>query len=254
MPVALVTGASSGIGKEFARALSARGYELVLVARRAELLAELAAELPGTAHPVACDLETDAASLPGRVEELGLHVDVLVNNAGFGTYGRFVQEAPERLTGQVRVNCEAVVELTRAFLPGMVERNTGGVITVASTAGAQPIPYEAVYSASKAFARTFMRALRTELRSSGLKFLTVDPGPVKTDWQEVAGYDEPGQTHGVPSLIGPEQVAKEALEAWDAGRSELVPDARMRWFMRATGWTPLAVKLRVVERGYRPKS
>src|SRR5919201_4095115 len=154
-PIALVTGASSGIGAEFAKQLSQRGYEVILVARRAERLEQLASELSGPAHVIPCDLATDAASLAGKVAERGLDVDLLINNAGFGTHGRFTEIDPARDAEQVRLNCEAVVTLTHAFLPGMLERRRGGVITVASTAGMQPIPYEAVYAASKAFARTF---------------------------------------------------------------------------------------------------
>src|SRR5919197_414707 len=120
--VTLVTGASSGIGEQFARQLSARGHELILVARRTDRLERLAAELPTEARVIPCDLATDAASLPGRVEELGLTVNLLVNNAGFGTSGPFLEHDPERDAEQIRVNCEAVVTLTHAFLGGMVER------------------------------------------------------------------------------------------------------------------------------------
>ena len=137
---------------------------------------------------IPCDLANEAASLPGKVDELGLQVDLLVNNAGFGTHGRFTEIDPEREAEQVRLNCETLVTLTHAFLPGMVERRRGGVITVASTAGMQPIPYETAYSASKAFARTFSDSLNGELRGSGVRVLCVNPGPVPTEWQEVAGY------------------------------------------------------------------
>ena len=180
---ALITGASAGIGEEFARQLAGRGYDLILVARRRDRLEQLAEQLPTTAHVVDCDLASDAASLPGKVEELGVDVDLLVNNAGFGLRGRFLELDPEREAEMVRVNCEAVVTLTHAFVPKMVERARGGVITVASTAGMQPLPYEAVYGASKAFAISFMEALWMELQGTGVKMLVVNPGPVKTEWQ-----------------------------------------------------------------------
>src|SRR5438093_11127347 len=212
--VALVTGASSGIGEEFARALSARGYEVVLVARRADRLERLASELPGQAHVVPCDLAREADQLAGRVADLGLSVDLLVNNAGFGTSGRFLELDPERDADQVRLNCEAVVTLTHAFLPAMIERGRGGVVTVASTAGMQPLPYETVYSASKAFARTFSDALHAELRGTGVKVLVVNPGPVPTDWQRIAGYTERSHPRGVPGAIGAERVVEEALAAY----------------------------------------
>lgn len=249
--VALVTGASSGIGEEFARALSARGDEVVLVARRVERLERLAGELPGKAHVVPCDLATEADALAERIRELGLQVDLLVNNAGFGTYGRFLDTDPAADAGQVRVNCEAVVTLTHAFLPAMVERGRGGIITVASTAGMQPLPYEAVYSATKAFARAFTAALAEELRGTGVRVLTVNPGPVTTEWQQVAGH-APDETHGVPGRIGPRQVVEESLAAYDRGRRSIIPGRTIRWFIRLNRPAPEALKLRVVERMYRP--
>jgi hypothetical protein len=250
---ALVTGASSGIGEAFARALSRRGHELILVARRADRLEALAAELPGPAHAVPCDLVHEAASLPAKVAESGLTVDLLVNNAGVGTYGRFLDIEPERDAQQVRLNCEAIVTLTHAFLPGMVERGRGGVITVASTAGMQPLPYEAVYSASKAFARTFSDALHRELRGTGVRVLVVNPGPVPTDWQRIAGYTERSHPRGVPGAIGAERVVEEALAAYDRGRRSIITGRVVRWFIRATQPVPTGLKLRRVERMYRPR-
>jgi uncharacterized protein len=247
---ALVTGASSGIGEEFARALAARAHELILVARRADRLERLAAQLPVNAHVVPCDLATEAASLPAKVEELGLTVDLLVNNAGFGTYGPFVEIDPSRDADQVRVNCEAIVTLTHAFLPTMLERGRGGVITVASSAGMQPIPYEAVYSATKAFALTFSEALWEEVRGSGVRVLAVNPGPVPTEWQQVAGHED---VDVVPGKIPAEQVVAEALRAYDRGRRSVIPGRRIRWFIRATQPSPRAIQLRVTERLYRPK-
>jgi short-subunit dehydrogenase len=246
---ALVTGASSGIGEHFARQLAERGYDLVLVARRADRLEKLASELPTTAHVLACDLADEAAGLPAKVKELGLEVDLLVNNAGFGLRGHFVQSDAERDAEMVRLNCEAVVVLTRAFLPRMVERGRGGVITVASTAGMQPLPYESVYSASKAFALTFSDALHAELRGTGVRVLAVNPGPVRTEWQQVAGYEE--GTNTMPGKIDPDQVVRESLAAYDKERRSIIPGRTFRWVMRA-GTAPRGVKLRVTERIYRP--
>jgi short-subunit dehydrogenase len=249
--VALVTGASSGIGAEFAKQLSADGYEVILVARRAEKMQELAAQLPGQAHVVACDLANDAASLAGKVSALGLEVDVLVNNAGFGTHGRVAEIDAAREAEEVRLNCEALVTLTHAFLPGMLARGRGGVITVASTAGMQPLPYEAVYSATKAFARTFSDALAMEVRGSGVRVLCVNPGPVRTEFQDVAGYGAEWLPP-VPGLIPAEQVARESLAAFKRGRRTIVPGAIIRWFIRGSSIGPLPIKLRVAERMYRP--
>jgi uncharacterized protein len=249
---ALVTGASSGIGEQFARQLAARGQELILVARRADRLESLAAELPTGAHAVPCDLASEAATLSDRVAELGVDVDLLVNNAGFGTSGPFLEHDPKRDAEEVRVNCEAIVTLTHGFLPGMVDRGRGGIINVASTAGMQPLPYEAVYAATKAFVISFSDALHTELRGSGVRVLAVNPGPVPTEWQQIAGY-APDRVAVVPGQIPAEQVVREALAAYDRGRRSVIPGRTIRWFIRATRPSPRAIQLRVAERIYRPR-
>ncbi|HEX6586880.1 MAG TPA: SDR family oxidoreductase [Solirubrobacterales bacterium] len=250
---ALITGASSGIGEQFARQLADRGYALILVARREERLQQLAEELPTEAHVINCDLANDADKLFGKVRRRRLQVDLLVNNAGFGLRGRFL-EGPERRDAEmVRVNCEAVVVLTRAFLPAMIDRGRGGVITVASTAGMQPLPYEATYSATKAFALNFTEALHMELRGSGVRALAVNPGPVPTEWQQVARYDEVGGEM-MPGAIKSDQVVREALHAYDRGSRSMVPGRFFRNFMRLNNATPRGIKLRVSERLYRPKT
>jgi short-subunit dehydrogenase len=247
---ALITGASSGIGEEFARQLAERGYELILVARRKDRLEQLAEELPTKATVIESDLAADADKLPGKVKRRRLQVDLLVNNAGFGLRGHFADLDPKREAEIVRVNCEAVVTLTHAFLPAMLERGTGGVITVASTAGMQPLPYETTYAASKAFAVSFMEALHMELRGTGVKCLAVNPGPVKTEWQSVAGYDE--NTRVAPGMIGAEQCVRDSLRAYDQGKRSVIPGRLMPWVMRATT-APKPIKLRVSERIYRPE-
>jgi uncharacterized protein len=249
---ALVTGASSGIGEQFARQLADRGYELVLVARRTDRLERIAEEVSTEAHVIGCDLGSEAMALPERVEALGVEVDLLVNNAGFGLRGHFKESDAARYAEMVRVNCEAVVVLTRAFLPAMVERGTGGIITVASTAGMQPLPYESVYAATKAFALNFSDALHAELRGTGVSVLAVNPGPVPTEWQQVAGYDE--RTATMPGKISAEQVVREALAAYDKGRRSIIPGRTFRWIMRGTKLGSRGTSLRVTERIYRPSS
>jgi short-subunit dehydrogenase len=249
MPTALVTGASSGIGEQFARQLAERGHDLILVARRAERLDKLAGELPTTTHVVACDLGSDATSLPGRVAELGVDVDLLVNNAGFGTHGKFWEIGEGRDAEMVRVNCEAVVTLTRAFLPAMIERGSGGIINVASTAGMQPLPYETTYSASKAFALNFTDALHAELRGTGVRAMSVNPGPVPTEWQAIADFEEGPDR--LPGVIEADQVVRESLQAWDRGKRSFIPGRTFRWFMRLSSPSPRAIGLRVTERMYR---
>jgi short-subunit dehydrogenase len=246
---ALITGASAGIGEEFARQLAGRGYELILVARRKDRLEQLAEELPTKATVIESDLATEADKLPAKVKRRRLQVDLLVNNAGFGLRGRFLDLDPKREAEMVRVNCEAVVTLTHAFLPGMVERDSGGVITVASTAGMQPLPYEVTYGASKAFAISFMEALWMELHDTGVTCLVVNPGPVKTEWQEVAGYDE--NTPIPPGMITAERCVRDALKAYDHDKRSTVTGTFFPWFMRASK-APKGVKLRVAERMYRP--
>ncbi len=251
---ALVTGASSGIGEQFARQLAERGYELVLVARRRDRLERIAAELPTRAHVVECDLGSEAASLPEEVGKLGVSIDLLVNNAGFGTYGRFQEIDEGRDAEMVRVNCEAVVILTRAFLPGMVERGRGGVIVVASTSGMQPLPYTATYSASKAFALTFTEALHQELRGTGVRALAVSPGPVPTEWQRITGLERhvPAAPGRLAGTIEADQVVAEALDAFDRDSRSLIPGRTFRWIMRLTR-APRPIQLRVAERMYRPR-
>jgi uncharacterized protein len=249
---ALVTGASSGIGEQFARQLAERGYELVLVARRKDRLESVASELPTKAHVIECDLVTEAAKLPGKVSKLDLDIDLLVNNAGFGARGRFWEIEGDRQAEMVRVNCEAVAVLTRAFLPAMIERGRGGVITVASTAGMQPLPYEATYGATKAFALNLTEALYAELRGTGVKAVAVSPGPVPTEWQKVSGYEEVGVT-SMPGAIEADQVVEEALRAFDRGKRSLVPGRFFRNFMRFNNASPRGMRIRVAERLYRPK-
>ncbi len=248
--VALVTGASSGLGEQFARQLAERGYELILVARRKDRLDKLAKELPSTAHAIECDLANEADKLHGKVQKLGVDVDLLVNNAGFGNHGRFLEIDAASEAEMVRVNCEAVVILTHAFVPEMVERGSGGVITVASTAGFQPLPYETTYSASKAFAKTFMDALHVELKGTGVKAMSVNPGPVPTEWQEIAKIPKESIP---PGSIPAEQCVAESLAAFERGKRSVVPGFVMRQMMRLNGPAPAGIKLRVTERMYRPK-
>ena len=248
---ALITGASSGIGEEFARQLATRGDDLILVARRRDRLEQLAEQLRTTTHVIECDLASDAANLPDEVAKLGVDVDLLVNNAGFGLRGHFAELPAKREAEMIRVNCEAVLTLTHAFLPAMVERRRGGVITVASTAGLQPLPYETTYAASKAFAISFMEALSMELRGTNVRALVVNPGPVKTEWQAVAGYDE--NTLRMPGMITAEQCVTDSLRAYDRSRRSVIPGRLFPWLMRATA-SPKPIKLRVTERIYRPRT
>jgi hypothetical protein len=188
-PVALVTGASAGIGHEFVLQLAARGYDVILVARRRERLDELAVRVRAEhgverAEVIAADLADPAspAAIAASVAALGLNVDLLVNNAGFGTHGRFEKNDPAREHDEITVNVASLVALTHAFLPGMLARGSGGVINVASTASFQPVPYMAVYGATKAFVCSFSEALHEEVRRRGVRVIALCPGPTATEF------------------------------------------------------------------------
>jgi uncharacterized protein len=188
-PVALVTGASAGLGEEFARQLAARGHRLVLAARRKDRLEALAAEL-GNARSVEIDLGRPgaAAELMNNIAQAGETVELLVNNAGFGLHGRFDKADPERLRQMVDLNCGALTDLCRAVLPAMVERGSGGIINLASTAAFQAGPGMAVYFATKAYVLSLSEALHEEVRQFGVKVSALCPGPTRTEFGEVAGF------------------------------------------------------------------
>ncbi len=224
---AVITGASSGIGEEFARQLAARGYGVFLVARRGDRLRKLAEDIERDygvrADVAACDLgdATERRDLPELVATAGLDVDVLVNNAGFTTVGD-VHANPDRQLGMVRVNIEALVDLTTKWLPGMVDRGRGAVIQVASVAGFQPIPVQATYAATKAFVLSFSEATSAELKGTGVTMTALCPGPVSTEFTEAGGFkdESPG-----PSFIwsSAEDVARAAIEGAANGKRVVIP-------------------------------
>ena len=187
--VALITGASAGLGVDFARQLSAQGHRLVLVARRLDRLEALAAEL-GNARAVACDL-----SAPGAVAtlmaDLAAHdetVGTLVNNAGFGLWGRFFGLDAKQQREMIDLNVGALTDLTRAVTPGMVERRSGAILNLASTAAFQPGPRMAVYFATKAYVLSLTEALHEELKPYGVSVSALCPGPTKTEFGDIAGF------------------------------------------------------------------
>jgi len=227
---ALVTGASSGIGAEIARELARRGRGVTLVARRTERLEALAKEL-ADAHKVrteviAADL-TDPEVRAGIGTELarrGLAVDVLVNNAGLSTVGPVHAGDRQRELTMVRTDVEAVVDLCTLFLPAMVARKSGAVLNVASTAAFQPIPGQAGYGASKAFVLSYSQALQGELRGSGVTVTVLCPGPVKTEFDEVAGFGKSFDDLAPKVMIVPAQhVAAAAVDGLERGRSVVIP-------------------------------
>ena len=213
---ALITGASGGIGEEFAVQLAARGVNLVLVARRADRLEQLCAALldrhPGLVIDViAADLSEPgaAAEIARRVDAAGRRIDVLINNAGAAYRGPFAEEGPEHVAGQIQLNAGSVAGLTARFLPPMLAARHGLVINVASTAAFQPIPTMAVYGATKAFVLSFTEALWQETQGSGVRVLALCPGATDTGFFAAAGQ-QPFMTRGRQT---PQQVVATALAA-----------------------------------------
>ncbi len=254
---ALVTGASSGIGEAIARVLAERGHGLTLVARREDRLRALADEL-AAAHGVrvevlAADLDSasERAELPGKIEALGLDVEILVNNAGFGGNGNAHRGDPERLMQMVNLNCVALVDLQARFSVAMVDRGRGAVINIASTAAFQPIPGTATYAATKAFVLSFSEATHSELGGKGVCVTAVCPGPVQTEFVEEAGM---GSSIGkLPDFIWTDvgDVAKSAVEGADNGRRVVVPGLMNRAGTLLGQHSPRAVVLPLAKRAWR---
>lgn len=242
---ALVTGASSGIGRAFAVALARQGTAVIAVARRRDRLDELAREAKGV-EPLVADL-TDGdqlATVERRLADPARPVDLLVNCAGFGTQGRFAELPLDAEDRMVRLNVLAVVRLTHAALPGMITRRHGGIVNVSSVAGHQPIPLWATYSASKAFVTTFSRAVAGELKGTGVRMLVLLPGFTHTEFQDHAGFERklvPG-----PAWMTPEAVAEVALRDLEHGRVHSFPGLHNRVVAAASRLSPWAVTRRVL--------
>lgn len=227
---AVVTGASSGIGEAIARALAARGWGVTLVARRADRLATLAAELGAAgvrAVPLPCDLadRADRTSLVEQVAEQGLSVGILVNNAGLSTSGPIWRAHPERELEMLEVDVAAVVDLTCRFVPQMVARGAGGILNVASTGAFQPLPGQAGYGAAKAFVLSWSRSLDAELAGHGVRVTALCPGPVDTGFGERAGLSSAEAHRALPAVLwrSPEQVAQAGVDGLWAGRPLVIP-------------------------------
>jgi short-subunit dehydrogenase len=250
----VVTGASSGIGEEIARELARRGHGLVLVARRAERLDALAEELTDRGvriETVALDLSDSVAraELPGKIEDLGLEVDVLINNAGVSTMGAVHLGDPEKELRMIEVDVAAVADLCTRFLPGMVERGNGAILNVASTAGFQPLPGQAGYGACKAFVLSYSRSLAGELRGKGVSVTALCPGPVRTEFAETAGFDAES-TKSVPSFVWEpaDGVARAGLDGLEKGVQVVIPGTANRVTAALATITPKQLLVPVLAR------
>ena len=251
---ALITGASSGIGAAFADTLARAGTDLILVARSEDKLRRLAGDLTRETgrniQVIAADLSKPdcGAKLKKQVDALDMAVDLLVNNAGFGTVGRFETQDAGREAEEVRLNCSAVVDLAHAFLPAMLEARHGAIVNIASSAAFQPMPFMSVYAATKAFVYSFSDGLREEVRGRGVKVLAVCPGPVDT-----AFFDATGSHHlraKVPkgTMVSAQFVVDRALDGLAAGSRVVVPGGIMKLSAAAGSVLPRGLMTRVLGR------
>ncbi len=252
---ALVTGASAGIGVALARELARRGAKLILTARRSERLESLAAEFAAEGvetRTVVADLNDPAApqQIYDATEGAALAVDILINNAGLGQYGAFHSSPPEQEFSMVRVNCEAVVRLSRLFVPRMVERRRGWVLVVASTASFQPVPYLATYAATKVFDRFFALGLAEEVAPYGINVTALCPGTTESEFFEVARAG----AFRTRKLQSADEVARLGLTALARGQRTILPKWSGRFTAFLVRFLPVGLITHFVEKAARPKN
>ena len=251
---ALITGASAGIGQALARDLASHGAKLVLTARRADRLEAFAAELRGKGTEVRivpADLNDPAApqQLYDATVGAGLTVDILINNAGLGLYGAHTESDPNQEMSQIRVNCEAVVHLSRLFVPPMVERRRGWVLVLASTASFQPVPYLSTYAATKAFDRFFALGLAAEVARFGVKVTALCPGPTESEFFDVAKATI-FKARGYQSA---EIVAQRGIAALARGERTIIPYFAGWFTALLVRFLPVGLITFFVEKEARPK-
>jgi short-subunit dehydrogenase len=251
---ALVTGASAGIGVALARELATHGAKLILTARRKDRLESLAAELTakGTdVRIVVADLNDPGApqQIYDATEGAGITVDILINNAGLGQFGAFYESPVEQEISQVRVNCEAMVRLSRLFVPRMVERGRGWVLVLASTASFQPVPYLTTYAATKAFDRFFALGLAAEVARFGVKVTALCPGSTDSEFFEVA------RANSFRKMVqSAPVVARKAISALAAGRRTILPSFSGWISALLVRFLPVSLITYLIEKTVRPKS
>jgi short-subunit dehydrogenase len=249
MTTALITGASAGLGTHFALALAKEKHDLILVARREERLEQLAAlvrERYGVAaHVFAADLakKNAVARLAEAVAAQGLAVDLLINNAGFGARGAFAEIDRAVQARMIDVNCRALTELCHAFLPAMLERRSGAILNVASTAAFQPGPWMAVYYASKAFVLSFSEALHEEVKDRGVRVSALCPGPTRTEFADVAGNADSDLFRRFAGP--PEKVVADGLKALRANCAVMVSGAANKIMAGSIRFAPRSVARRI---------
>lgn len=251
MNTALVTGASAGIGRELALLFARGGYDLVLVARNETALEEVArqASTSGrTTRIVAADLSRAGAAerLHERLTADGITVDVLVNNAGVGARGRFDQIPFERQIAMIQLNVTSLTALTHLLLPGMLARNKGGILNVASTAAFQPGPLLSVYYATKAYVLSFTEGLAEELSDTGLKVTCLAPGPTETEFAKTASITSARLFRG--EVMSAAAVAKAGYDGWRDGKRLVIPGTRNLFGTLVVRFSPRRMTARIVKR------
>jgi uncharacterized protein len=245
--VTLITGASAGLGAEFARQCARRGEPLALVARRRDRMEALAAEIGGEVHIFQADLarEGAAASLIAELEAEGLAVGTLINNAGFGLAGRFAERPLARLSEMIDLNCRTLVALCHLVLPAMRARKAGAILNVASTAAFQPGPNMAVYYATKAFVLSFTEALHHELKGSGIRVSALCPGPTESEFGAVADSHSPT----LERMKGPaDAVVRAGLRGLDRNKAVVIPGLANKVTAQASRFLTRAAMRRIVGR------
>jgi len=250
-PVALVTGASGGIGEALAYRFAKHGYDLILVARSADKLAAVAGAanmFDATSTVIDLDLQADGAGarLQAAVAEKGLTVDVLINNAGFGATGAVIEGDLDEQLGMVDLNCRVLTELSIRFGKGIKARGAGGILNVASTAAFQPGPYMAVYYASKAYVLSLSEAMNREFKGAGAHVTALCPGPVDTGFQQRAAFDKSMGIANLP-MQSSEQVARAGYDGFKAKKAVVIPGVMYAVMARSTAFAPRGMLLSMVE-------
>jgi len=252
---ALITGASAGIGEAIARQLAAAGAHLILTARRTDRLASLASGLT-LKHGTKVEVFPADLARPGAAREIhafttekGIDVELLVNNAGFGAFGHIKDIPEDRLLEMVQVNCSAVLELTRLYVTGMIKRQRGDILIVASTAAFQAVPFISAYAATKAFDLILAEGIAEELRPFGVRVCALCPGPTDTEFQQVA--EQPDRAFRFAETA--DKVAQVGLEGLARGRSCVVSGTSNRWMVRAERLAPRSFVAKMAARMMRPE-
>ena len=227
MSTALITGASSGIGLELARRFAGDGYDLVIIARREDLLNKVAKEIMEnfgvkvSVMPKDLTEKDSTLEIFKKLEKEGKEINVVVNNAGFGAVGEFTELDYERQINMIDLNINSLVSLTRLFLPGMIKKNYGGILNVGSLAGFQPGPYASVYYATKAFVLSFTEGLKEELKGTNIKVSCLSPGPTDTEFLEISSIDESSLFKF--GTMRAREVAKEGYDGFKNGKTIVIP-------------------------------